>query len=364
MITVAPLGSSSKVFYRQSIGELTVRSVAVALMAYNTKIPVPCKFTHCTRGSKCNFVHTIDEFNDVLDDMIRERRLFKTSACQYDAGDGSGCGKSFCRFAHVESYGDTYENRELNYFSSKFGFNSEVYTDDDVPKMLRPLIPSRDIINNKPQSTKTSFAAIATTKMPQPPKGNAWADDLSEQNDTLLYAKAVKAEDDPQPGNNASSSKDIDAWSDNKEDDPQPGNNASSKDIDAWSDNKEDDSSVAVVGHDEDDVQSNISSLRSDTSRMAHSEPSRVKPDMPILNIEREAEPTNDMPHTPTVWNQPQQQNNNMVLVSYYDLQMILTEIQGLSNKINNLQIEVRDTRRAITEMQYDMADMRRSMRA
>ena len=306
------------------------------------------------------------EFDDTVEDMINEKHPpYKVSPCKFDMN----CNNPNCRFAHTDKDG---VEREVFFFRSKFGFDVDYYDDNGVPDMLRKLIPSRLVdIKTPSQSTKTSFAAVTTKKMPQLPKGKPWADDLSEQDDTLSYA-----ENKPQPGNNASSSididvapddkedepqlgnnassKDIDAWSDDKEDDPQLGNNASSKDIDAWSDNKEDDPSVAVVGHDEDDVQSNISSLCSVTSRMAHSEPSRVKPDMPILNIEREAEPTNDMPHTPTVWNKPQQQQNNMVLVPIENLQMLFNEIKTLQN-------EVRDARRAITEMQYDIADMRRN---
>lgn len=297
----------------------------------------------------CNFIHSMKEFDDTVEDMINEKHPpYKVSPCKFDMN----CNNPNCRFAHTDKDG---VEREVFFFRSKFGFDVDYYDDNGVPDMLRKLIPSRLVdIKTPSQSTKTSFAAVTTKKMPQLPKGKPWADYLSEQDDTLSYAKVVKAENEPQPGNNASSSIDIDVAPDNKEDDPQPGNNASSKDIDAWSDNKEDDPSVAVVGHDEDDVQSNISSLCSVTSRMAHSEPSRVKPDMPILNIEREAEPTNDMPHTPTVWNKPQQQQNNMVLVPIENLQMLFNEIKTLQN-------EVRDARRAITEMQYDIADMRRN---
>ena len=287
------------------------------------------------------------EFDDTVEDMINEKQPpYKVSPCKFDMG----CNNPNCRFAHADKDG---VEREVFFFRSKFGFDVDDYEDNGVPDMLRKLIPPRLIdIKTPPQSTKTSFAAKATTKMSQPPKGKAWADDLSEQDDTLSYAEVVKADDEQQPNNKASSSKDIDVVPDNKDDE------LPSKDIDAWSDNKEDDPSVAIVEHSEDDVQSNISSLRSVTSRKAHSEPSRVKPDMPILNIEREAEPTNDMPHTPTVWNQPQQQQNtNMVLVPVENLQMLFNEIKTLQN-------EVRDARRAITEMQYEMADMRRSMRA
>lgn len=315
------------------------------------KFLVPCKFNRCTKPD-CNFIHSMKEFDDTVEDMINEKQQpYKVSPCKFDLG----CNNPNCRFAHADKDG---VEREVFFFRSKFGFDVDDYEDNGVPDMLRKLIPPRLIdIKTPPQSTKTSFAASATTKMSQPPKGKAWADDLSEQDDTLSYAEVVKADDNPQPNNKASSSKDIDVVPDNKDDESQPVNSASpSKDIDAWSDNKKDELSVAVVEHSEDDVQSNISSLRSVTSRKAHSEPSRVKPDMPILNIEREAEPTNDMPHTPTVWNQPQQQNN-MVLVPVENLQMLFNEIKTLQN-------EVRDARRAITQMQYDMADMRRSMRA
>jgi hypothetical protein len=291
------------------------------------------------------------EFDDTVEDMINEKRPpYKVLSCEF----GLGCNKPNCRYAHADKDG---VEREVFFFRSKFGFDVDDYEDNGVPDMLRKLIPPRLVdIKAPPQSTKTSFAVATTTKMPQLPKGKPWADDLSEQDDTMSYAKVVE---EPQPGNNASSSKDIDVAPDDKEEEPQPGNNASSStNIDAWSDGKVDEPSVAVVEHGEDDVQSNISSLRSVTSRKAHSEPSRVKPDMPILNIEREAEPTNDMPHTPTVWNQPQQQQNtNMVLVPVENLQMLFNEIKTLQN-------EVRDARRAITEMQYEMADMRRSMRA
>lgn len=317
------------------------------------KFLVPCKFNRCTKPD-CNFIHSMKEFDDTVEDMINEKQPpYKVSPCKFDLG----CNNPNCRFAHADKDG---VEREVFFFRSKFGFDVDDYEDNGVPDMLRKLIPPRLVdIKAPPQSTKTSFAVATTTKMPQLPKGKPWADDLSEQDDTLSYAKVVKVENKPQPNNGASSSKDIGVASDDKDDGPQPGNNASSsKDIDAWSDNKEDDLSVAIVEHSEDDVQSNISSLRSVTSRKAHSEPSRVKPDMPILNIEREAEPTNDMPHTPTVWNQPQQQQNtNMVLVPVENLQMLFNEIKTLQN-------EVRDARRAITEMQYEMADMRRSMRA